>query len=77
MQWLSGRVFDLRVRGLWSEPHKRYCFVSLDKKLYSSCGILTIIEPCHWISNNVVCATSKASNQLAHTCSLIGALLVA
>ena len=31
------------------------------------------MEPCHEISNNVVCATSKASDQPAHTCSLIRA----
>ena len=30
-------------------------------------------EPVHEISNNVVCATSKASDQPAHTCSLIRA----
>ena len=29
------------------------------------------IEPWHGISNNVVCATSKASDQPAHTRSLI------
>ena len=29
------------------------------------------IEPVHEISNNVVCATSKASDQPAHTPSLI------
>ena len=35
---------------------------------------LTIIyEPVHEISNNVVCATSKASDQPAHTRSLIRA----
>ena len=33
----------------------------------------TIIEPVHEISNNVVCATSKASDQSAHTRSLIRA----
>ena len=31
----------------------------------------TIFEPRHEISNNVVCATSKASDLPAHTCSLI------
>ena len=30
-------------------------------------------EPVHEISNNVVCATNKASYQPAHTRSLIGA----
>ena len=30
-------------------------------------------EPVREISNNVVCATSKASDQPAHTCSLIRA----
>ena len=32
-----------------------------------------IIEPRHEISNNAVCATSKASDQPAHTRSLIRA----
>ena len=32
-----------------------------------------IIEPVHEISNNVICATSKASDQPAHTRSLIRA----
>ena len=32
-----------------------------------------IIEPVHEISNNVVCATSKASDQPAHTRSQIRA----
>ena len=31
------------------------------------------IEPQHKISNNVVCATSKGSDQPVHTCSLIRA----
>ena len=33
-------------------------------------GIPKIFEPRHEISNNVVCATSKGSDQPAHTCSL-------
>ena len=35
--------------------------------------IIIIIEPVHEISNNVVCATSKASDQPAHSRSLIRA----
>ena len=35
--------------------------------------LILIFEPVHMISNNVVCATSKASNQPAHTRSLIRA----
>ena len=34
-------------------------------------GDSILIEPVHEISNNVVCATSKASDQPAHTRSLI------
>ena len=32
-----------------------------------------VIEPVHEVSNNLVCATSKASDQPVHTCSLIRA----
>ena len=35
--------------------------------------LLNIYEPRHEISNNVVCAASKASDQPAHTHSLIRA----
>ena len=33
--------------------------------------LITIIEPVHEIPNNVVCETSKGSDQPAHTRSLI------
>ena len=35
--------------------------------------LLIIIEPWHEISNNVVCATNKGSDQPAHTCRLLRA----
>ena len=35
--------------------------------------VYRIFEPWHGISNNVVCATSKASDQPAHTHSLLRA----
>ena len=35
------------------------------------CFLYIIIAPRHEICNNVVCATRKASDQPAHTCSLI------
>ena len=37
------------------------------------CSLIRIIEPVHEISNNVVCATSKGSDQPAHMRSLIRA----
>ena len=43
---------------------KALLFCNHEKSLY---------EPVHEISNNVVCATSKASDQPAHTRSLIRA----
>ena len=42
--------------------------------LLESVYVVYIIEPWHEISNNVVCATSNASDQPAHTHSLIRAL---
>ena len=44
----------------------------------SQCAVIlnysALSVPPHEISNNVVCATSKASDQSAHTCSLIRAI---
>ena len=47
-----------------------YCCVKSMNTPYSP---LKIFEPRHEISNNVVCATSKASDQPGHTHSLIRA----
>ena len=53
------------------------CIVSSESTLVkmSNCwkSHATAHEPVHEISNNVVCATSKASDQPAHTHSLIRA----
>ena len=45
------------------------CHLSIDKVGFTA--QLITLEPRHEISNNVVCATSKASDQPAHTRSLI------
>ena len=33
-QWLSGRVLDLRPRGLGFEPHWRHCIVVLEQDTF-------------------------------------------
>ena len=48
----------------------RYSFSVKKKKIYEQ---VCLCEPVHEISNNVVCATSKASDQPAHMRSLIRA----
>ena len=56
-------------------------FKQMDKKIFTILRPKIVInltfdiinEPVHEISNNVVCATSKASDQPAHTHSLIRA----
>ena len=45
---------------------------AISTKISHACS--TLYEPGHEISNNVVCATSIASDQPAHTCSLIRAV---
>ena len=52
------------------------CLVRSDNILHVGIGLLENwlrFEPVHEISNNVVCVTSKASDQPAHTRSLIRA----
>ena len=36
VQWLSGRVLDLRPRGRGFEPHWHHCVVSLSKNINPS-----------------------------------------
>ena len=41
-QWLSGRVLDLRPRGLGFEHHRHQCVVSLSKNINPS---LVLVQP--------------------------------
>ena len=51
-----------------------FLFIWLDDQyINNSSALQNIIEPRHETSNNVVSATSKGSDQPAHTCSLIRA----
>ena len=42
VQWLSGRVLDLRPRGRGFEPHQRHCVVSLSMNINLS---LVLVQP--------------------------------
>ena len=41
-QWLSGRVFDSRLRGRGFEPHRCHCVVSLSKNINPN---LILVQP--------------------------------
>ena len=55
---------DLSITTRFNFSDTRFCFNN---------DIVNIIEPRHEIPNNVVCATSKGSDQPAHTRSLLRA----
>ena len=63
-------IYDLALLGF-------YFSFTIDFSERTICShaqvVMQEIEPQHEISNNVVCATSKASDQPAHTRSLIRA----
>ena len=70
----------MSVRPLLNRPVRPYLcvihfcifsFYPVPLSIYMYTRSHVIIEPRHEISNNVVCATSKASDQPAHTRSLI------
>ena len=61
-QWLSGRVFDSRPKGLGFEPHQRHCVVSLSKNINLS---LVLVQPrkiCPYTSERLLMGR-KESNQ--------------
>ena len=64
-------------------PHEVLIPIQLDRRVTDLACIVVIIitrgnkiDPRHEISNNVVCATSKGSDQPAHTRSLIRAFAI-
>ena len=61
----SPDIYEKRIiNGAYSRVSKFSCLLT---------SLICIIEPVHEISNIVVCAPSKASDQPAHTRSLIRA----
>ena len=54
-------------------PRLSHPFLAWKRNITGEKCFIKRYEPVHEISNNVVCATSKASDQPAHTCSLIRA----
>ena len=42
VQWLSGRVLELRPRRCGFEPHRHHCVVILSKNIYPS---LVLVQP--------------------------------
>ena len=70
-------VLDRDVRAITTIGCKLFLSVCLSAMFSSSMVVVLIsverFEPVHEISNNLVCATSKASDQPAHTRSLIRA----
>ena len=65
---IKGLLFDQNIVLVVSG--EGVSFLKQDKKQPT---VFFIIEPVHAISNNVVCATSKASDHPVHTRSLIRA----
>ena len=57
------------------EPVHPFCIVVIDLNAHVLKLSKFIIEPRHEITNNLVCVTSKASDQPAHTRSLIRAFV--
>ena len=71
--WFSGQIFPgfFRVKFVWIDLVTND--LMHEKETYVAFVSSTTYEPRHEISNNVVCATSKGSDQPAHTHSLIKA----
>ena len=61
------------INNRFTEHYRRMKKSCQSGKLHDPCvcTLITMTEPRHKISNNVVCATSKGSDQPAHTRRLI------
>ena len=59
-------AFPRALQDIWKWPHFFMAKGSV-APWFQSLGRLPLIEPVHEISNNVVCATNKGSDQSAHT----------
>ena len=62
MQWLSGRVLDLRPKSLGFEPHRRHCVVSLSKNFNPSLVLVQTRKTRPFITDRLLMG-HKESNQ--------------
>ena len=79
---MTNLIFSIRIRQpegiIVSQMCIKLCLLfklpSITDKYYGLCWLMNVPnEPRHEIANNIVCATSKASDQSAHMLSLIRA----
>ena len=65
MQWLSGRVLDLRPKGHGFEPHRHHCVVSLSMNIHPR---LVLVQPrkTHPYTTERLLMGCKESNQSKH-----------
>ena len=73
MEWGWGPIFFNRSLQFSLIKRIPLFIKKMKSDLITSYYYITCYEPRHEISNNVVCATSKGSDQPAHTRSLIRA----
>ena len=66
VQWLSGRVLDLRPRVCGFEPHRRHCIVSLSKNINPSLVLIQPRKTCPFINERFMMGC-KESNQTNKT----------
>ena len=70
---IGGGIIKMTIR-MWCKSHNKIAIIPILGKTLNHISMYEhVYEPVHEISNNVVCATSKASDQPAHTRSLIRA----
>ena len=62
VQWLSGRVLDLRPRACGFKPHRRHCVVSLSKNINPSFVLVQPRKTCLFITERLLMG-HKESNQ--------------
>ena len=62
VQWLSGRVLELRPRGRGFEPHRRHCVVSLSKNINPSLVLVQSRKTRPFITERLLVGR-KESNQ--------------
>ena len=71
-EWLEINDYTSKIRKKYIQNYSPFILSKSPQDLFFHCELQTF-EPRHGISNNLVCATSKGSDQTAHTRSLIRA----
>ena len=72
VQWLSGRVLDLRPTGCGFEPHRCHCVLSLSKNINPNLVLVQPTKTCPFITEILLMGRKESNQKISNMRYIMG-----